>query len=87
MSDCATLHYQIELEEELGWNTIREFLHDNVVINLTQVVSNRRDISCKICMEEEAQLSSIRHAFHNKTDVTTRDMSIQKINGIVTTIH
>jgi ssRNA-specific RNase YbeY (16S rRNA maturation enzyme) len=39
MTDCAT-PYEVELEEELGWNTIHGFLHDNMVINLTQVVSN-----------------------------------------------
>jgi hypothetical protein len=39
MTACAT-PYEVELEEGLGWNTYVDFLHDNMVINLTQVVSN-----------------------------------------------
>jgi hypothetical protein len=79
MSDCATLPYEVELEEELGWNTIRDFLHDNMVINLMQVVSNRREISCARYAWRR-RLNSRRLGMPStiRPDVTTRDMPIQK---------
>jgi hypothetical protein len=69
------LPYELELKEELYWNILHGLWQDNMVIDFMQIVSNRKGyIKCKMCMEEEAQLSAIRHALHSKTGVTTRDI-------------